>query len=146
MSHPQGQDMRLFEIRVHLLYRRQNLSLLLRQRPEKLPIRLVMWYANSDCISRYLTCSFRLRMQHATGDGRPFANATSPGMSPHSISPVMGDIVSSSTTSSQTRTVETVTVSQGSFVLFISNESLPYCCLMSSTVQNGKRWCRGDKS
>lgn len=46
------------------------------------------------------------------GDGRSFANETSPGMSPHSISPVMGDIVSSSTTSSQTRTVETVTVSK----------------------------------
>ena len=51
-------------------------------------------------------------LQHAPRDqSKSFANATSPGMSPHSISPVMGDIVSSSTTSSQTRTVETVTVS-----------------------------------
>lgn len=38
-----------------------------------------------------------------------FANEYSPGMSSPSTSPVLGDIISSSTTSSKTRTVETVT-------------------------------------
>ena len=39
-----------------------------------------------------------------------FANDNSPGMSP-SPSPVVGDVISSSTSSNKTRTVETVTVS-----------------------------------
>ena len=47
-----------------------------------------------------------------------FANDTSPGMSP-SPTPAVGDVISSSTSSSKTRTVETVTVSLNFEVLFL---------------------------
>lgn len=74
-----------------------------------------------------------------------FANDTSPGMTP-SPTPVVGDVISSSTSSSKTRTVETVSVSNHiKFILPIND--LHFLIIQrynSYTVQNGKGWGCGN--